>query len=68
MRKSLQHPEPTLLTETGKGLAADDKAVHSLDDIPDFDNAEDEARYWAEHGIGSGVIDEIANVQVEEEG
>jgi hypothetical protein len=31
------------------------KKVHSLEAIPEFASEEEEARFWAEHGLGGGA-------------
>ena len=32
------------------------KKVHSLEEIPEFASEEEEARFWAEHGLGRSSL------------
>jgi len=43
------------------------REITSLDDIPEFDNAEDEAHFWRSHTVSKEVLDQIPHVLEEEE-
>lgn len=43
------------------------KELISLEDIPDFDNAEDEMRFWRSHTISQELLDQIPEIPEEEE-
>ena len=40
--------------------------ITSLEDIPEFDTAEDEVRFWRNHTVSKEVLDQIPEAEVEE--
>jgi hypothetical protein len=36
------------------------KKVHSLEAIPEFASQEEEARFWAEHGLGEALLEAMS--------
>lgn len=41
--------------------------ITSLEDIPEFDDAEAEVRFWKTHTVSQAVLDQIPELEDEEE-
>jgi hypothetical protein len=42
-------------------LTSNVSAIDSLEEIPDFDTAEDEVKFWQHHAISKMLLDEVPN-------
>lgn len=39
--------------------ANDMKEIHSFEEVPEFENEEEEAEFWATHSLGDGLLDKM---------
>lgn len=46
-----------------KGQRQQMEIVERLSDIPAFTNEDEEARYWAAHSLGDGILDQMGPVE-----
>ncbi len=43
------------------------QTVESLDDIPDFANEDEEAEFWATHGLGEALLEQMRPIGDDED-
>jgi len=63
MKLTLTKARVTELLKQSKLPATQVREIVSLDEIPYFDNAEDEVRYWRSHSISKELLDQIPDLE-----
>ena len=63
MNQTLTRARVTELLKQSKLPATQVREIECLDEIPYFDNAEDEVRYWRSHSISRELLDQIPDLE-----
>lgn len=63
MKQTLNKARVTELLKHKKLPDAHIREIESLDEIPNFDNPEDEVRYWRSHTISQDLLDQIPDIE-----
>ena len=63
MKPTLTKARVSELLQQSKLPATQIREIESLDEIPYFDNAEDEVRYWRSHSISKDLLDQIPDLE-----
>ncbi len=67
MKQTLTRARVTELLKQSKLPLTQIHEIESLDEIPFFDNAEDEVRYWRSHSISRDLLDQIPDLKEDEQ-
>lgn len=66
MNQTLTRARVTELLKHAKLPNTQIREIQSLEEIPYFDNAEDEVRYWRAHTLSKELLDEIPDIEENE--
>lgn len=63
MKQTLNKARVTELLRRKKLPNTQIREIESLDEIPNFDDPEDEVRYWRSHSISQDLLDQIPDIE-----